>query len=89
MKREERVFRIADEIAAIEREEALVAEELNVHRHLDDDAKRDAAVSGHPIDRADARATAGDVARFEDLLQHLANRKAKLSAKREKLLRKL
>ncbi len=86
---EEKVFRLNDEIAAIEREEALVAEELTFHRHLNDDAQRDAAVSDHPIDRADARGTAGDVARFEDSLRTLAGRKAKLVARRDKLLRKL
>ena len=88
-KREERLFRIGDAITTIEREERLVAEELTIHRHLDDDARRDAAVSDHPMDRADARETAGDVARFEDSLRNLAKRKAKLIARREKLLRKL
>ncbi len=86
---EQRLFRLNDEIAALRRDEERVAEELNVHRHLDDDAQRDAAVSNSPIDRADARDTAADVARFESALAALQRQREKLEAKREKLLAKL
>ena len=86
---ESKIFRLNDAIAAIQREEQLVAEELSFHRHLDDDAQRDAAVSGHPIDRADARETEGDVARFESSLRALAARREKLEAKRDRLLARL
>ncbi len=86
---EQRLFRLNDEIAALRRDEERVAEELNVHRHLDDDARRDAAVSNSPIDRADARDTAADVARFESALAALQRQREKLEAKREKLLAKL
>jgi hypothetical protein len=64
-RREERIFRINDEIAALVRDEHHAHEELIVLGHLDDDARRDAAVSDSPIDAADARATTGDVARME------------------------
>ncbi len=86
---EQRLFRLNDEIAALRRDEERVAEELNVHRHLDDDAQRDAAVSNSPIDRADARDTAADVARFESALAALQRQREKLEAKRDKLLAKL
>ncbi len=86
---EQRLFRINDEIAALHRDEERVAEELNVHRHLNDDAQRDAAVSDNPIDRADARDTAADVARFEAALAGLRKQREKLEAKRDKLLSKL
>ncbi len=86
---EQRLFRINDEIAALRRDEERVAEELNVHRHLNDDAQRDAAVSDNPIDRADARDTAADVARFESALAGLRKQREKLEAKRAKLLSKL
>ncbi len=86
---EQRLFRINDEIAALRRDEERVAEELIVHRHLNDDAQRDAAVSESPIDRADARDTAADVARFESSLASLQKQRAKLEAKRDKLLSKL
>lgn len=86
---EQRLFRINDEIAALRRDEERVAEELNVHRHLNDDAQRDAAVSDSPIDRADARDTAADVARFEASLAGLRKQREKLEARRDRLLAKL
>lgn len=88
-RREERIFRLNEEIAAIERDEQLAREELIFHRHLNDDAQRDAAVSDSPVDRADARETAADVARFEAHLAGLANTRRKLERKRDKLLRRL
>jgi hypothetical protein len=90
MKRIERkLFQIGDEIAALQHAEDLAAEELNIHRHLNDDTQRDAVVSGSPIDRSDARETAADVARFERHLEQLRLRRARLEAKRAKLLGKL
>ena len=90
MKRIERkLFRISDEIEALERAEILAAEELIYHEHLNDDTQRDAAVSGNPIDRADARETASDVARFSRHLDDLRRRKSKLEKKRSKLLERM
>lgn len=90
MKRIERkLFQIGDEIAALQRAEELATEELNIHRHLNDDTQRDALVSGSPIDRADARETAGDVARFERHVEKLRSRRARLEAKRARLLARL
>lgn len=86
---EDRIFKLNDEIASLERELHLVREELVFHQHLNDDAQRDAAVSGHPIDRADARDTAGDVTRFERSIAKLEQKIAKLDAKRAKLIEKL
>jgi hypothetical protein len=90
MKRTERkLFQLGDEIVALQRAEELAAEELVYHEHLNDDTQRDAAVSGNPIDRADARETSGDVARFRRHLDDLRLRREKLEAQREKLVRKL
>lgn len=90
MKRiERRLFQIIDEIGALQRAEYLAAEELGYHHHLDDDTQRDAAVSGSPIDRADARETASDVARFERYLEDLRAKRARLEEKRDKLLARL
>ena len=86
---ERRIFRLNDEIALVRRQSQVAAEELNVHRHLNDDARRDAVVSDAPFDRADARETAADVARFETVLAALDERLARLEAKRDKLLGKL
>lgn len=86
---ENKLFRLNDEIAALRRDEELAREELTFHRHLNDDAARDAAVTGSPIDRADARETASDVARFERHIEKLRRSRERLEAQRDKLLRKL
>ena len=86
---EDRIFQLNDEIAAVARDEQLALEELNVHRHLLDDARRDAVVSDNPFDRADARDSAADVARFERHVEKLRATRRKLEAKRDKLLQKL
>ena len=86
---EKRLFTISDRLAAIEHEVHLAREELIYHQHLDDDARRDAAVSGNPIDRADARETSSDVARFERLIERLESEKERLLERRSRLLAKL
>jgi hypothetical protein len=90
MKRiERRIFKINDEIAALLDAEELAVEELGYHKHLNDDTQRDAAVSGSPIDRADARETASDVARFERHIEELRDKRARLETKRARLLTRL
>lgn len=64
---ERRLLRLLDRMTHLDEEIRLTGEELVVHRHLDDDARRDAAVGG-PIEREDAAVTAGDVAQLEALL---------------------
>ncbi len=88
-RREERVFRINDEIAALRRDEHLAFEEQIMLGHLDDDAQRDAAVSGSPQDAQDARETAGDVARMQRHVADLRAAREHLELKRDRLLEKL
>ncbi|MEN8233562.1 MAG: hypothetical protein ABFR89_01390 [Actinomycetota bacterium] len=88
-RREERLFRLNDEIAALRRDEDLAREEIIMLQHLDDDAQRDAAVSEHPIDRADAKETAADVRRMEEHADDLRRKRQKLEAKRDRLVSKL
>jgi hypothetical protein len=88
-RRERKLFAIGDRLGQIEHELTLAREELIYHQHLDDDAQRDAVVSGHPIDRADARETAGDVARFEALIRRLELERAELEERRTRLMAKL
>lgn len=88
-RREERLFRINDEIAALYRDERLAYEELIVLGHLDDDARRDAAVSGSPMDAADARGTAGDVERMKRHVEELRAARVGLEAKRDRMMRRL
>lgn len=83
-----RVFRLNDRIAQLEREEKATRAELEYHRHIDDDAQRD-AVFGNYIDREEADLTAGDVRRFESALGELARKKERLVRKRDFLLARL
>lgn len=86
---EERIFRINDELSQLAREEELVAAELEYHRHIADDAERDAVVSGLRSDALEAGATRADVRRFEKRLAEIERRRLRLAEKRERLLRKL
>jgi hypothetical protein len=86
---ETKLFKLNDAIEALRREEDLVAEELRYHRHIDDDAQRDAAVSDDWQDRSFARDTSSDVARFEKALAEVVGRRERLERKRDKLLSRL
>ena len=88
-RREQRIFRLNDEIERLRAELHQARAELDVHRHLSDDAQRDAAVSESPIDREAARETTADVARFERLVGVLETGIAKVSTKRDRLLEEL
>ena len=86
---ERRIFSLNDEIARLGRELTQARAELDVHRHLADDAARDAAVSDSPIDREGQRETSADVARFERLVTDLADQIEQVESKRDRLLDKL
>ncbi len=86
---EKRIFGLNDEISRFEGELDQARAELDVHRHLADDAIRDAAVSDSPFDREDARETTADVARFERLVEHLLDKIGQVTAKRDRMLDKL
>ncbi len=85
----DKIFRINEQIRLLMAEEELVAQELSFHRHLHDDAARDAAVTHDWADRADARDTAADVVRFERSLDDLKSRRARLESRRDRLLERL
>lgn len=86
---ERRLFHLADQLRGLDEEEQLVASELEYHRHLADDARRDAVVSGARADALEAGATEADVARFERRLREIARRRSKLENTRAKLLSRL
>ena len=88
-RREERLFRINDEIAALRRDEYRAREELIMLGHLDDDAQRDAAVSGQIVDAADARETAADVARMGRHVRDIQAALERLEQKRDRLMAEL
>ena len=85
----ERIFRINDEIAALRRDEHLAFEELIMLGHLDDDAQREAAVSGNPMDVAEARDTAFVLDEGERHVQALRAARERLERKRDGMLEKL
>jgi hypothetical protein len=86
---ERRIFALNDEIERLRAELAQARAELDVHRHLADDATRDAAVYDSPIDREDERETSADVARFERLVAHFEGLIEQAGIKRARLLAKL
>lgn len=85
---ERRIMRLNDQLRALDAEEHLVREELSYHRHINDDAQRDAAI-GDADDRAFALQSGRDVERFEKALRGIADRRAKIDSKRQTLLAKL
>lgn len=86
---ERRLFSIADRMAELAQEEAAVREELSFHRHINDDAQRDAALSDSSFEKMEARLTAADVGRFERRLEQIDRERAKLETKRLELLDRL
>lgn len=84
-----KVFLINDQIEGLTTERDQVREELEFHRHINDDAQRDAAVYGANEDRLEASSTAADVKRFERRLREIDKTLAKLETKRQSLLAKL
>lgn len=84
-----KVFRINDQIQALVTERDQVTEELEFHRHINDDAQRDAVVSGAREDRLEAGSTAADVRRFERRLRDIERDIEKLERKRDALLSRL
>ncbi len=88
-RREERIFRLNDEIRALMHSEDLAAEELIMLEHLDDDAQRDLATYDQPMDRADAKETSGDVERMQQHVEDLRSEREKLESKRDRLLKKI
>ncbi len=83
---ERRLLRLNDELIRLRGELAQTAGELEMHRHLDDDARRDAAVSDSPLDRAEANLTANDVRRIEAAVEDLSRRIRGAEAERDRLL---
>jgi len=86
---ERRLLTITDQLHDLAEEQRLLQEELAYHRSLADDAARDAAVFGDPIERENAALTSSDVRRFERRVAKLTDRRQKLETQRARLLEKL
>ena len=86
---ERRLFKLNEELARLRHEEELTRGELEMHSHLHDDDQRDAVVSDAPLDRADARRSANDVARLQGALDDVRTRIEKTERRRAELLARL
>jgi hypothetical protein len=76
-------------IAEIDEEILQAGAEVDMLRHLDDDARRDALVTDSSEDRQVARMTAKDLSRAERYVERLRRERAKLVEKRDKSIQKL
>ena len=86
---ERRLFRLNDELVRLRREQELVEGELGMHRHLADDATRDAVVTEDPENQAEARTAARDVARLQAALDDVRRKIDRVQTHREELLGRL
>ena len=85
---EKKILKFNEKILALTEQRRLVSEELSYHRHIDDDAQRDATV-GDSDDRSFARASARDVTQFEQAERDLGAKLKKLTKARDQLLEQL
>lgn len=81
-----RLFVVNDRLLLLEQEEAQVSAELDYHRHLADDAVRDAAIRETEFHRNAADRALADVDRFERALDEIDHRREALLNKRDRLL---
>ena len=86
---ERQIIRLNHQLERLRRELELVEGELGMHRHLHDDATRDALVTDEPADRAEARDAAKDVARLQAARESTHRQISNLERKRDDLLDRL
>ena len=85
---EKHLFALNEQIDRLRRQVELTEGELNMHRHLADDAARDAFVY-EGIERAESRMADKDVAALERALERGRHDLERAEAKRLELLRHL
>ena len=85
---ERKVFALNEEVARLRREAELTEGELNMHRHLADDAARDAALD-EGIERAESRMADRDVATLVKALERTRRDLERAEARRLELLRRM
>lgn len=76
-------------IASLDEEMAIAAAEIDMLRHIDDDARRDALVTDNADDRQVARMTRRDVERAERYLEKLRRNRSSLVKKRDRAIAKI
>ncbi len=80
------LFVVNHRLLLLDQEETQVSAELDYHRHLADDAVRDAAVYESSLHRDAADRAVADVDRFERALDDIDRRREVLDSKRDRLL---
>jgi hypothetical protein len=85
----ERIVGLNAQIAVLDDQIDQVHAERSMLQHIDDDAQRDAAVSGSYGDRADAKRTGADVIRMDTQVARMERTRSKLVVRRDKLITKL
>ena len=85
----ERIRAIGAQITVIDGELEQISSEISMLRHIDDDAQRDAVVTGSYEDRASAKMTRGDVARMMRYVNSLERERSRLIRKRDRLIKRL
>lgn len=85
----DKIQRLNNEIAAIDRDIDQSRAELGMLQHLEDDAVRDAVVSDHYDDRADAKMTKADVVRCEKRIRGLERDRGRIVSRRQRMVDKL
>ncbi|MBA3361302.1 MAG: hypothetical protein LC739_00230 [Actinobacteria bacterium] len=83
---EKKLLKVLDELEALATQRRLVEAELEAHRHINDDAQRDAAMG---IDRLEALSTRAEVTRFKRLAQDIALRQRQLEETKTRLMSQL
>lgn len=82
---ERRAFRLRDQLDALRADEARLVAELEYHRGIHDDARRDAIV-GNADDRAFFGEVKGDLPRFEKALTRTRSRIENLEERLRRLI---
>lgn len=86
---ERKLLGIVDRLARLRKERGEVAAELEYHRHIHDDAVRDAVLVEDGFDKMEAGATGADVRRFSRRLEEIDRSIAELEERRIALLQRL
>ena len=89
MKKLARIQVMNGELEALDNDIEQARLEMSMLDHIDDDAQRDAAVSGTYDDRAGAKMTHADVVRISTHIATLERSRAKIVVKRDRLVAKL
>lgn len=80
---EKKLLKVLDELEGLSAQRGLIEAELEAHRHINDDAQRDAAMG---IDRLEALSTRAEVTRFKRLLLDIVMRQGYLEETKNRLM---